>query len=209
MIVKAKHRFFHYSVFRLFYAEWKIKKHFHEVHLLGSFQEKNLPVFILSNHVSWWDGIWVMYFNIKLLNRKFHFMMLDEQIKKQKLCNTVGGYSVKKKSKSILESLHYTIELLSDKKNMVLLFPQGKIQSLYTQDIHFEKGIDHILKRVAGKVQVIFIANLVDYFSDTKPSLYMYFQEYNNLSFEPGKAQKEYNLFYAKCVAENQQKLDA
>jgi hypothetical protein len=136
-------------------------------------------------------------------------MMLDEQMKKNKMCNYVGGYSVKKNSKSIIESLNYTLELLSNNRNMVFLFPQGKIQSSYTPFIQFEKGIDHILKKANGKVQVLFLVNLVDYFSNTKPSLFMHLQEFSNSSFEPGKAQSDYNSFYAKCISEHLQKTDA
>jgi hypothetical protein len=191
----------------LYYAKWKIHQHFQEVNISGNYQEKNLPVLIISNHLSWWDGIWVMYLNIKLLKRRFHFMMLDDQIKKYRISNLVGGYSVKKRSKSIMESLKYTLELLSDYRNMVLLFPQGKIQSLYTPTIQFENGIDHILKRLNDKAQVLFLVNLVDYMSNTKPSLYMYFQEYS-VNFEPGHAQEAYNSFYKQCMTEHLNKTD-
>jgi 1-acyl-sn-glycerol-3-phosphate acyltransferase len=91
MIIKSKHYFLHYNVFRLFYAKWKVNRHFHEVNISKNFERKDLPILILSNHVSWWDGIWIMYLNIRLLKRKLHFMMLDEQMKKNKLCNYVGG----------------------------------------------------------------------------------------------------------------------
>jgi 1-acyl-sn-glycerol-3-phosphate acyltransferase len=190
-------------------VKWKINNHFHAVNILGNFQEKNLPVLIIANHVSWWDGFWVMLLNIKLLKRKFHFMMLSEQMKKFKGFNWVGGYSVQKKSKSIVESLKYTSELLSNSKNMVLLFPQGKIQSIYTPSIQFEKGIDHILKRANGNIQVLFLVNMVDYFSNTKPTLYMYFQEFNCAGYMSGKAQTDYDSFYAQCTREQTNKEEA
>jgi 1-acyl-sn-glycerol-3-phosphate acyltransferase len=209
MILKSKHHFFYYSIFRFFWVKWVIRRNFYSQIISGNFCEKKLPVLIIANHISWWDGIWVMYLNLKLMNRKFHFMMLEEQLKKFKHCYYVGGYSVKKKSKSIIESLNYTIDLLSDKKNMVLLFPQGEIQSLYQPDVKFEKGIDHILKKVGDKIQVLFVANLVDYFSNPKPSIFTYLKEYSNLNFEPGKVEKEFNLFYAECITQNNQKQDA
>jgi hypothetical protein len=101
------------------------------------------------------------------------------------------------------------LELLSNKKNLVFLFPQGKIQTLYVPSIQFEKGIDHILKKLDEKVQVLFLVNLVDYFSNTKPGLFMYLHEYSNTNFEPGKAQREYNSFYTHCTAEHLKKTDA
>jgi 1-acyl-sn-glycerol-3-phosphate acyltransferase len=203
MIIKSKHHPFFYTYFRLYYTNWKIHQNFHEVKFLGDIKDKNLPVLVIANHMSWWDGIWVMLLNIRILKKRFHFMMLNEQLQKNKLLNYVGGYSVQKKSKSIIESINYTLELLSNQNNMVLLFPQGEIQSQFTNTLLFEKGIDHILKKLNGSAQVLFVVNLVDYFSHPKPTVYMYLQEYSSVAFEPGIVQKEYNSFYTKCMAEH------
>jgi 1-acyl-sn-glycerol-3-phosphate acyltransferase len=112
---------------------------------------------LVSNHLSWWDGFWAMYLNIKLFHRKFYFMMLENQLKKHMFFNRTGGYSIKKGSKSIIETIEYTAHLLSDKQNLVLLFPQGEIQSLYTHVFRFENGIGHIMKKLTGKAQIIFL----------------------------------------------------
>ena len=207
MIVKSKHHFIVYPYFR-FYTLFKIWLNFRRVVLSGEFHDKNLPLLIISNHMSWWDGIWVMYLNIKLFKRKFHFMMLEEQIGKFPILNKVGGYSVKKKSRTIIETLNYTNELLSDNKNMVLLFPQGEIQSVYTQNIKFEKGLERILKDNFGKMQVLFIANLIDYFSEEKPTLFIYFREYSDPGMSMEEVEEEYNIFYSGCMTENINKSD-
>jgi 1-acyl-sn-glycerol-3-phosphate acyltransferase len=202
MIVKSKHHFIIYPYFRI-YTIVKIWMNFHRVVISGEFKDKKLPLLIISNHMSWWDGIWVMYLNIKLLKRKFHFMMLEEQIGKFPILNKVGGYSVRKRSRTIIETLNYTNELLSDKKNMVLLFPQGEIQSVYTQKIKFEKGLERILNDSAGRIQIIFLANLIDYFSEEKPTLFIYFMEYADPESSMEIVEKEYNSFYSGCIAEN------
>jgi len=176
------------------------------VKITGEFLEKNLPILVISNHVTWWDGIWTMFLNIKYFNRKFHFMMLEDEIKKDKVPNNVGGYSVKKGSRSIIETINYTAELLSVKENMVLLFPQGKIESLLTPSIQFEKGFNNILKKIQNEVQIIFLVNLVDYFSNMKPNVYMYFKEYPNLDLDTEKMQKDFNTFYTESVTEHLQK---
>jgi hypothetical protein len=130
-------------------------------------------------------------------------MMLEEQIKKFRITNKVGGFSVRKGSRSIIETLKYTNELLSDKENLVLIFPQGEIQSVYNQEIRLEKGIEKILKDNTGKIQVLFIANLVDYFSEEKPGLFIYFKELITPGSSLEEIEKEYNEFYSGCVAEN------
>jgi len=208
MIYRASHHPIIYPFFQL-YSLWKIKINFHRVFVSGAFQEKGLHILMISNHISWWDGFWVVYLNIKLLHRKFYFMMLEEQLRKRMYLNKSGGYSVRKGSRSILKSLDYTAELLKEKKSLVLMFPQGKIESIHNQTIRFEKGIEYVLKKVGGKVQILFLVNLIDYFSNPRPGLYMYLREYNGTDFTSETLQKEFNRFHAECVAENLSKSES
>ncbi len=207
MIIKAQHHWFVYPFFK-FYAVYKIHRNFKQTVITGDYHDKGLPVLLLSNHLSWWDGFWAMYVNVKLLKRKFHFMMLEEQLKRFSFFINTGGYSVKRGARSVVESLNYTAELLSDNRNMVLLFPQGKITSIYDQTLIFEKGVEHILKKVEGKVQIIFMANLVDYFSDEKPSLFIYLREYDSVEHNTERIQEDYNRFYSECISVNIKKAD-
>jgi hypothetical protein len=207
MIIKSKHHIFYYNYFRYYYCKWKIRQHFSKVSLCGEYHEKNLPILVIANHVSWWDGIWTMYLNIERFNRKFHFMMLEDEIKKDKVPNLVGGYSIRKGSRSIIESINYTAELLSNTKNMVLLFPQGKIESAFISSVQFENGFNNILKKINSNVQIIFLVNLVDYFSNMKPIVYMYFREYPNLKINAEKMQTDFNSFYDESITEHLQKI--
>jgi 1-acyl-sn-glycerol-3-phosphate acyltransferase len=160
---------------------------------------------MISNHISWWDGFWAEYVNLKTFRRKFHFMMLEEQLQKHWYFRYTGGFSVNKKSKSIVESIRYAAEVLSDKENMVLLFPQGKIETMHNQDLLFEKGIDHILKHREDKVQIIFLVNLVDFFSSPKPGVYFYIREYDSGALDTVSIQNSYNVFYRECVEQQKQ----
>jgi 1-acyl-sn-glycerol-3-phosphate acyltransferase len=162
--------------------------------------DKGLPVILISNHFSWWDGFWAMYLNLKVLKRKFHFMMLEEQLRKYRFFNYTGGFSISKKSKSIIETLNYTKELLSDNKNMVLIFPQGEIESMHKQLFRFENGLERILKDLKGKIQIIFMANLIDYFSSPKEGLYIYFSAYEKQDFKSESIEAAYNHYYLQCV---------
>lgn len=202
MILKAKHNFFLYPFFQK-YAIWKIGRNFHQVVINSDVKDNGLPIIALSNHISWWDGFWVEYLNLKLFKRKFHFMMLESQLKKLRFFNYVGGYSVSKKSKSIFETINYSRNLLADKRNFILLFPQGEIESIYNQSIKFEKGIERIVDGMQNKVQMIFLVNMVDYFSNPKPSLYMNLKSYNSTDFSYKAIEVAYISFFSQCV-ENQ-----
>ena len=202
MLIKARHHKFFYPFFK-YYAAWAIRRHFGRIEITGEFKDRNLPVLLIVNHFSWWDGIFAMYLNVNVIKRKFHFMMLEKQIRKFSYPNRVGGYSVQKGSRSILESLKYTSELLENHKNMVLLFPQGKIETIYTTSFKFESGVERILASTVGQVQILFAANLINYFSDPKPGLYIYIAEFVGDRFDSLSLQEAYNLFYADSIKQN------
>jgi hypothetical protein len=116
--------------------------------------------------------------------------------------NKCGGFSVSKKPRELLESINHAASLLRDKNNLVLIFPQGKIETKYRYPFVFERGIEEILKRTDNPVQILFIANVIDYFSQSRPSLFIYFQQ-ADLGDRPVKAQieKAYNAFFSNCIA--------
>lgn len=206
MILKAKHNIFIHAFFS-WYTRWKISNNFKPIKIVGEVTGKNLPVLLITNHNSWWDGFWVKYVNLEIFKRKFHFMMLEEQLRKFWFLNYTGGFSVKKNSKSIIETIDYTRQLLSNKNNLVLMYPQGKIQSMHNPDFTFERGIEHILKKMKNPVQVIFMVSLVDYFSNDKPGLFLYLQEYVGNDFKTEAIQLEFSRYYNLCV--EKQKLEA
>ncbi len=199
MILRAKHNFVIYPFFKR-YALWIIRRSFSKVQILGSLNDKNKPVLLISNHISWWDGFWAMYLNRYILKRRFHFMMLEEQLRKFWFFNYAGGFSVKKNTRSMVESLNYTAELLNDSKNMVLMFPQGEIESMHQQNFVFEKGIERVLEGKDNKVQIVFMANLVDYFSQPKPCINIYIQEYSDQPLNFEAIEKSYNQFFARSI---------
>ncbi|NEW81843.1 MAG: hypothetical protein GZ094_05725 [Mariniphaga sp.] len=208
MVLKARHHFFIYPFFK-WYAGWIIHRHFGQVEVKNEFDDQGLPVLLLANHVSWWDGFFAMFLNVKILKRKFHFMMLEEQLKRFSFFNQTGGYSIRKKSRETIESINYTAELLCESENMVLLFPQGKIESLYKTSFQFESGIGHILKKTGSDIHILFMANLINYFSNRKPGLYIYVSEYKMDSIDIKSIQEAYNLFYGGCIADNSLKSES
>lgn len=208
MVLKARHHFFIYPFFK-WYAGWIIQRHFGRVELKKEFDDRDLPVLLLANHMSWWDGFFAMQLNVKVLRRKFHFMMLEEQLKKFSFFNKTGGYSIRKKSRETLESINYTAELLRKRENVVLLFPQGNLESIYKTSFQFESGIGRIVEKARCKIHILFMANLINYFSRRKPSLYIYVVEYKSNKLDIKSIQDAYNLFYNQCIAENSLKSES
>jgi len=206
LILKAKHNVIIYPFFK-WYTRMKMKGNFKPIKIINDIDEKNLPVLLVTNHNSWWDGFWVQYINIQIFKRKFHFMMLEEQLRKFWFFNYTGGFSVRKNSKSIIETLDYTRQLLTNKNNLVLMYPQGEIQSMHEPVFKFERGIEHILRKMENPVQVVFMVSLVDYFSNPNPGLFLYLKEFDGMDFKTETILLKFNKFYADCV--EKQKLEA
>jgi len=205
MITKARHNFIIYPFFQR-YIPYRISGSFSKVVITGSAEQKGLPVLLIANHVSWWDGFWAVNINLRILKKKFHFMMLEEQLRKYWFFSYCGGFPVRKKSRAVIESLDYAAELLTKPDNMVLFFPQGKIWSAYLTHIRFEKGIEYILKKTEpGKIQVIFLVNLTDYLSEPKPSLFQYLEEYDRGDFSCSVIENAYNDFFTRCISTQSQ----
>jgi len=198
MIIKARHHWFVYPFFQ-YYTLWLMKKHFNRISIHGSFSDKGLPILLLANHFSWWDGFFAVFLNYKILHRKFHVMMLEEQLKKYWFFSLSGAFSVKKHARSIMDTIDYANELLTANRNMVVVYPQGRIRSVYETQLHFEKGVARIIYNSKNNIQVLFMASLVDYLSHKKPDITIYIEEYKDYNKRIDVLEDEYNSFYSKC----------
>ena len=201
MIIKAKHNFIIHPIFKQF-SRVMINRHFASVEVIGDIEtSSDRSVLLLSNHTAWWDGFWHLYLNMKIFKKKFHFMMLEEQLRKHWYFNYTGGFSVNKSAKSVIETIQYSAELLSHPENLVLIFPQGKIESIHKQSIDFEKGVQKIIERTdRSNLQIIYLVNSIDYFINKKPILYHYIKEYKGSDTNYLVLEKSYNAFFKESI---------
>jgi|GEM_PF-197071 len=183
------------------YLDFEESRLFHKI----DFQELNenlkhiqAPLLILCNHFSYWDALWIYNWNRKFLKKDFHCMVLRETLIKNPSLQKVGGYSVDPGKRSILETIAYTQELLKNPENMVLLFPQGRLLSGHTSYIHFEPGLERILKGALPELKIIFLAGFMDHFSQKKPEIRFYIQINKTKSPYLG-LDLEYNSFYTQA----------
>jgi len=198
-MIKASHNKFRIHFFTA-YSRLLMKLYFRRVNYIGHYEEKNLPVLILANHFSWFDGFIQTGLNNRFFHRRYFVMMLEEQLRKHMFLRKVGCFSIEKGSRNIMESLNYSIEILKDRRNALLLHPQGRIQSLYTEPLEFEKGLEYILNKIDYRADMIFNVNLIDYFSHQRPEMNCYFQSFS-LSEKPGLKEIEtaYNRYMQIC----------
>lgn len=197
-MLRSKHHFFIYPFFQ-HYTRWLLKRHFRGVTIEGSFADRGKPVLLIGNHIGWWDGFWAMYLKLEVVKRRFHFMMQEDQLLRFRFFNYTGAFSVNRKSREVVESVQYAASLLEDPENMVLIYPQGRLQSLYASQFFFEKGIERILQCREGEVQLLMSVNMIDYLAHRKPTLYIYLRDYEG-PFRREALEEAYNRFYADCL---------
>jgi 1-acyl-sn-glycerol-3-phosphate acyltransferase len=192
MIIKARHHWFYYPFFKL-YSRWMPRLDFSRVVLHNQIRDLGLPILMIGNHTTWWDGFLGQYVNLEMFGRRLHIMMLEEQLRQRMFLNRTGAYSIRKGNRSALESIRYTAEILSDPKNMVILFPQGSIHSTQDRPVEFEKGWTRLFRHLDGPVQMVFYITLFDFFSSRKPEIHIYLYDYDYRGKSPEEICSDFN----------------
>jgi 1-acyl-sn-glycerol-3-phosphate acyltransferase len=183
-----------------------LKKYFHGIVTELDHPQSEKPVLLIANHFSWWDGFIGHYLSFKYFKKKFHVMMLREQLIKRMFLNKAGAFSVEKSTRSVVESLHYSAEILSREGNLLMMFPQGSIESLYHRDFLFEKGVEKILEKCDPIPEIVFNVNLVDYFPNPSPTLFIRTKSYRG-ALSAMAMQEAFNRFHAECISKQHETL--
>ncbi len=200
MIIRARHIPFFLRFFS-FYSRNGLKRHFHSVTFDCTADTADRPVLLIGNHFSWWDGFIAYRLNDLCLHKKFHIMMLEEQLKNRLFLNKAGAFSIKRGSRSVVESLQYAAGLLHDNDNLLVVYPQGTITSIHRRPVRFEKGVERIIAGASEKLMILFYVALPDWFSEQKPVLTVRVIEYAARERTFADLEETYNMFLDECIA--------
>jgi hypothetical protein len=146
---------FHIYVMRL------LKRHFHSFRLFGNMTEPDpeLPLLLIPNHSTWWDGFFVYLINDQFLKRELYIMMLDSQLAKYKFFARVGAFGITPGNrKNVKESLNYTVELLKKEKVLVTIFPQGILLPWGKRPLNFKKGLERMVRLYNKPINILPLA---------------------------------------------------
>lgn len=207
-MIQARHHPFYVWFFR-HYSNLMIRKDFSKIHIIGEVHCGDRAILMIGNHFSWWDGFFANYLNNKLFRRTFHVMMLEEQLRPRMFLNKAGAFSIEPGSRSVVSSIRYAAELLLNNENILVMYPQGQIQSLYNQTFRFEKGISKIMAFAGNPgCSIVFYAAMVDYFSSRKPSLDFYLKQYDyGDSFLPDNLERAFNEHFQESVSKQMKRI--
>lgn len=191
------------------YMDYIFRSDFHDMEIEKTGKtDKEKAALILGNHFSWWDGFFLYQVNRKFFKKQFYLMMLEEQLAQRPLFRYAGAFSIKKNSKGIFESMSYVKDLLKDKENLVVIFPEGKFSSLYSDRVSFEKGIERMIKGMETLIDIYFSTVFPEYLDQRKPSLNIYLKKLETSSFDVKSLEQAFNDFYISSKIEQAKKVE-
>jgi len=194
MIKPAKHWLI--TPFFSLYIGWIIKRSFQAVNFNKVTLHPAKAVLLIPNHFSWWDGFLLYYLNKIHFKKQFRIMVLEETMREVKFFKYLGGFSVTKNSREVVESLQYAADLLNDPDNLVVIFPQGKLYSNFVESVNFEKGLFKITEMATADFQYLFAAAFTENFDQKKPSVSIGFKVMQRDDVSGDNLQNAYQQHY-------------
>ena len=177
MIIEAKPIPFYILKRGIYFLTWLFKSRFNKLVIKQTTIYKNHSYMLMSNHFSFWDGFWACYLMLNGIHQSgnikgFYVMILEKQLQKNMFLRYFGCFSVAPGKASISESLDYAAQVLNTPGNVLLMYPQGNLESQYVRKIIVKEGIGEIINRVTGNCQLVWSSNFLEYFESFKPSVY-------------------------------------
>ncbi|MFC2086552.1 hypothetical protein ACFLSA_00085 [Bacteroidota bacterium] len=146
------------------------------------------------------------YLNKQVIHKKIHVLMLEDELKKRQFLSRIGAFSVKKGSRNSLITLNYIRKITKIPENLIVLYPQGKIHSIYQHEIQFEKGIFKALED-NKQFETFFAACLPDFSNSKKTFIQILLEKYSE-SMQHQVIEKYYNRFLEKVKQQQIQKIN-
>jgi hypothetical protein len=203
-MIKSDHKKWAEIIFK-FYVERTLKKTFKHFRIVNDIP--NIPLdkslIITPNHFSWWDGFFIYLMSKKFIDRKLHIMMLESSLKKYWFFKKVGAYSINPDSaSSIIQTFKYSRQIIDDKKNFIVTYPQGKIEDFETRPLSVRSGLQNLVKPLILQTVILPVAFKIQYSNERKPEIFCRFGEI----IESKKIVTDYN-FYANEFTKNAEQL--
>jgi 1-acyl-sn-glycerol-3-phosphate acyltransferase len=173
-MIKARHQPWAERIF-FPYIRGLLRRHFHALRLVGEppVLLPDLPVLILPNHSTWWDGFFVYYLNRVVMRRELYLMMLEEQLSRYRFFSRVGAFGIRPgRPRSAMEALRYSAEMLRDPEHALCLFPQGELRYHGTRPLGFQRGVEKVLQITGRPVQLLPLGIRCELLEDQRPEAY-------------------------------------
>ncbi len=206
MIIKAKTLPPYIIKAAAYVLSWFLKRRFNKMIITEIDIKAGHSYLLMCNHFSFWDGFWASYLCLHAIHKKqemkgFHIMVLKKQLQMNPWLKYFGCFSISTGKASVNESLDYAAELLSKPGHLLLMYPQGNLESNHVRQIVMKDGINHIVPQIKGDCQLIWSSNLVEYFESLKPSVYFHMLDCGtNHDFDFNQMTSKINIHHQAAI---------
>ncbi|MEO8233027.1 MAG: lysophospholipid acyltransferase family protein [Ignavibacteriota bacterium] len=176
-MIKADHKKWAEIIFDV-YLKRLLKKSFNDFRVINALPviDKSKSLIITTNHFSWWDGFFIYWLNKRLLNKKLHILMLEEQLKRFWFFKKLGCYSIDlNDNRKMITSLKYTLDLISNPENLIIIYPQGEIQPYEQRPIVIKEGVNYLSSKSSIDFQVLPVAFKIHHTNGRHPIIFARF----------------------------------
>lgn len=115
----------------------------------------SLPVIMVANHTSWWDGFLLRDVHRRLgAGRPLYTVMLERELARRPFLRRLGAVGIEPgRASSTLALLRGFEEVRTEAgAPWVSFFPQGRIRPSWVRPLGFRPGIESVLERIGDVV---------------------------------------------------------
>jgi hypothetical protein len=140
------------AAFELFFRPWR-RRRIHATRIAGLPRElPRLPLVLVANHVSWWDG-----FTLREVHRLLRpaapvwTLMTERELLRSPFLRSIGGFGIDPEHPaSVRGALRFLRARAAERPDAtVLLFPQGRIWPAHRRPLGFRRGVEGFARAVS------------------------------------------------------------
>ena len=133
------------AAFELFFRPWR-RRRIHATRIAGLPRElPQVPLVLVANHVSWWDGFTLREVHRLLRPRAPVWTLMSEgELRRSPFLRSIGGFGIDPgHPASVRGALRFVRARAAERPDAtVILFPQGRIWPAHRRPLGFRRGVE-------------------------------------------------------------------
>lgn len=162
------------------YLQWKYQRAFASMRFdlkvaLGQL-DPGLPVILVPNHISWWDGFFCFEVQSRLRpGSGIYSLMLESELKKFPILRKIGCFGLEPGNPVSVRRafIQFRDLVAANPYRTITFFPQGEISPIRQRPLAFRRGIETLAK-IIGRVQYVPIGLHIEPMTSEKPTAFIY-----------------------------------